>query len=189
MSETLTDEVLTEGKLGVVRAAQRSRATGAGYYSSGSLHQFETGDIVHIEKVLKTVVRIRPIIDGTVSSWSYSLPLKSIGPYAGEGHRPRMLGEKPEVEYEGWGPVISQHDPRIAWLYEDIEAYASTDDSVKRAWRTLCEALDIPGVVRTFRIEVEEGVNITISARSNAEAKSRSEALLKKAATRIEESK
>ncbi|MFJ4174019.1 hypothetical protein [Microbacterium sp. NPDC089696] len=76
---------------------------------------------------------------------------------------PRMIGEIP-------AGGISAEDPRIAWLFEDAGRMADRL-GLCADYDRLCDALGIPGRIRTFTVSLLSGDGITVTAK--VEARSR----------------
>lgn len=76
---------------------------------------------------------------------------------------PRMIGEIPEGG-------IAPEDPRIAWIFEDAGRMADRL-GLCRDYDRLCEAVGIPGRVRTFAISIMSGDGLEVTAK--VEARSR----------------
>jgi hypothetical protein len=76
---------------------------------------------------------------------------------------PRMIGEIPEGG-------ITPEDPRIAWLFEDAGRMADRLGLCKDYDR-LCDALGIPGRLRTFTITILSTDGIEVTAKVQARSK------------------
>lgn len=76
---------------------------------------------------------------------------------------PRMIGEIPEGG-------IAPEDPRIAWLFEDASRMADRL-GLCRDYDRLCEALGIPGRIRTFTISILSADGIEVTAKVQARSK------------------
>jgi hypothetical protein len=75
----------------------------------------------------------------------------------------RMVGEIPEGS-------IPPEDPRIAWLFEDAGRMADRL-GLCADYDRLCDALGVPGRVRTFTISIMSGEGIEVSAKVEARSK------------------
>jgi hypothetical protein len=73
---------------------------------------------------------------------------------------PRMIGEVPD------GGIHPEH-PGIAWLFDDAARMAERL-GLCHDYDRLCDALGIPGRVRTFTVEVFTGEGMKVTARVDA---------------------
>lgn len=89
---------------------------------------------------------------------------------------PRMIGEIPEGG-------IAPEDQRIAWLFEDAGRMADRLGLCKDYDR-LCDALGIPGRVRSFTISVFSAEGIEVTAKVQARSKRLAEIQVREQLTR-----
>ncbi|MEV4735538.1 MULTISPECIES: hypothetical protein [unclassified Microbacterium] len=132
---------------------------GYGHYASGG---GGAGYVVGEELVITSTrsiasgylnVRPAPPGDGMV----FRIPTDRVRPV------PRMIGEIP-------AGGISPEDPRIAWLFEDAGRMADRL-GLCADYDRLCDALGIPGRVRTFTVSLLSGDGITVTAKVEARSK------------------
>lgn len=76
---------------------------------------------------------------------------------------PRMIGEIPEGG-------IAPEDPRISWLFEDAARMADRLGLCKDFDR-ICDALGVPGRIRTFNITVMSAAGIEVTAKVQARSR------------------
>lgn len=130
---------------------------GFGYFvSGGGGSYYDIGDELLVTSTRSAGylnVRPAPPADGLV----FKIPTESVRRVA------RMIGEVPEGG-------IAAEDPRIAWIFEDAGRMADRL-GLCGDFDRLCDAVGLPGRVRTFAIPIMSSDGIAVTAK--VEARSR----------------
>lgn len=116
----------------------------------------------HVAWGLDEVYAVWSVEEGRRFSFDKGDVIKSEGP------PPRKLGQMPEE-----GDHISQHDPRLQWLWRDV-AEAVERSGLCSEYDKLTRTLDIPGRMREYSIirtinGLEVAVKVKAHSRSEAE--------------------
>lgn len=127
---------------------------GSAYRARGSGRiTYRAGEELEITSVYATHLNVRAAGGGAV----FQIPTHLVRPV------PRMIGEIPEGG-------ITPEDPRLAWLFEDASRMADRL-GLCSDYDRLCDALGIPGRMRTFSITVMSGNGIEVTAKVQARSR------------------
>ncbi|WP_350351902.1 hypothetical protein ABS642_00885 [Microbacterium sp. A8/3-1] len=132
-----------------------------GYHvRGGGAHYYAPGDELLVTSARSSGylnVRPAPPADGSV----FRIPTAHVRPV------PRMIGEVPA------GSIPADH-PGLEWLWEDAGRMADRL-GLCEDYDRLCDALRIPGRLRTFSISLLSADGITVTAKVEARSKSLAE--------------